>query len=48
MSYTKEQVEEFLQRLYNAKQSNPEAYLPQVWIDIEKQIQTKLKTYQEI
>jgi len=48
MSYTKEQVEEFLQRLYDAKQSNPDDYLPEVWIDIEKQIKAKLKTYQEI
>jgi len=45
MSYTKQEVEEFLQRLYDAKESNPNAYLPEVWIDIEKQIQAKLDTY---
>ena len=48
MSYTKEQVEDFLQQLYAAKENNPKAYLPELWIDIEKQIQAKLKTYQEI
>lgn len=48
MSYTKKEVEDFLQKLHDAKESNPNDYLPEVWIDIEKQIQAKLKTYQEI
>ena len=48
MSYTKQEVEGFLQKLHDAKESNPSAYLPSIWEDIEKQIKAKLKTYQEI
>ena len=47
MSFTKQQVEQFLQDLYDAKETNPNAYLPSVWIDVEKQIKAKINSYEE-
>ena len=45
MSYTKQEVEQFLQDLYDAKENNPIAYLPSVWVDVEKQIKAKINSY---
>jgi len=45
MSFTKQQVEQFLQDLYDAKENNPNAYLPGVWYDVEKQIKAKINSY---
>lgn len=47
MSYTKQQVEQFLQDLYDAKENNPNAYLPSIWVDVEKQIKAKIDSYEE-
>tara|TARA_R100000654_G_scaffold48471_1_gene74609 strand:- start:56 stop:199 length:144 start_codon:yes stop_codon:yes gene_type:complete len=47
MSYTKAQVEQFLQDLYDAKENSPNAYLPSVWVDVEKQIKAKIDSYEE-
>ena len=42
MIYTKEQLEQYLQDLYEARQKNPGAYINIVWERAEKQLKDYL------